>query len=279
MKWAYAFASVTGTAHARLGLPCQDACRCQVVRAADGDDVLIAVVSDGAGSASRAEVGSQLACAQWLDRTTSLLARPGGHRLFSRDWAYNWLEQFQREVQLRADEENLSPRDFACTILGAVIGPDYTVFVQVGDGCIVVSPRDEPNEYCWIFWPQQGEYENTTIFTTDPRALQCFYFEFDSRYVDEVALFTDGLQRLALNIASQTVHGPFFRPMFEALAGEGNGYLEQRSRQLAAFLDSQQVNDRVDDDKTIVLATRRLCIGVKDDTFGDGSQINTPNPV
>jgi hypothetical protein len=65
------------------------------------------------------------------------------------------------------------------------------------------------------------------------------------------------LQRLALHYEGRTAHAPFFRPMFAPVRAADPGRAETLSTQLAAFLGSQPVNARTDDDKTLVLATRR----------------------
>ena len=72
----------------------------------------------------------------------------------------------------------------------------------------------------------------------------------------ELALFTDGLQALALHFVSREVHAPFFEPMFERLRQEPPGDAPGLEAELRAFLDSAEVNRRTDDDKTLVLATR-----------------------
>ena len=61
---------------------------------------------------------------------------------------------------------------------------------------------------------------------------------------------------LALRFADQSVHGPFFRQIFQALrAAEPASALQNP---LHEFLTSTAVNSRTDDDKTLILATRRL---------------------
>jgi hypothetical protein len=73
--------------------------------------------------------------------------------------------------------------------------------------------------------------------------------------VDELALFTDGLQPLALHYASRTVHAPFFVPMFDSLRRSTD--IDGLESPLKQFLKSKPVIDRTDDDKTLMLATRR----------------------
>jgi hypothetical protein len=59
---------------------------------------------------------------------------------------------------------------------------------------------------------------------------------------------------LALSYASKSAHQPFFARMFAALRKVGDR--EDLVVPLRQFLDSPAVNDRTDDDKTLVLATR-----------------------
>ena len=73
--------------------------------------------------------------------------------------------------------------------------------------------------------------------------------------VSELAVFTDGLQRLALDFTTRQPYGAFFRPFFERLRTEPEP--ETLLEPLREFLDSPRVNDRTDDDKTLVLALSR----------------------
>lgn len=257
-NWRYARTSVAGTSHTRSALSCQDASDCQVIHDAAGKPILVMVVADGARSAAHSEIGAQLACTLFLDEMTNLFESGGQVSDITREFVTSWLTHFQYAVETRAEAINSHARDFACTLIAAIIADDTAVFLQIGDGAIVVATPDEPDEYGWVFWPQRGEYENVTVFATDPRANEYLELEVVTREFEELALFTDGLQRLALHFASQTVHNPFFRPMFAPLRSAPEGYLAATSTALANFLTSPAVNDRTDDDKTLVLATRRV---------------------
>jgi hypothetical protein len=256
--WRYALASVAGTSHARQGTPCQDASACETLIATDGTPVLVVVVADGAGSAARSGEGAQLACALFVDAIRALLANGGGPRDMTREFVVAWLARFQGAIITRVEVAGGIPRDYACTLLAAVVGDDSAAYCQIGDGAIVVAAPDEPDGYCWVFWPQYGEYENETVFATDLDAPALIAVEQADRPVDEVALFSDGLQRLALHFEGRTAHAPFFRPMFAPVRAAEPGRAEALSAQLATFLASPAVNARTDDDKTLVLATRRI---------------------
>lgn len=256
-KWRYAYASVKGTSHEKSKKPCQDSSLCTVLSSTDEKQIMVAVISDGAGSAKSSDVGSSLACALFIDEIRAFLETGNKISGLSRDFYQEWLMRFQQEISFRAKESNLSSREYACTFLSAVITDNCAVFAQIGDGAIVVDSPEEQDVYNWEFWPQQGEYENTTFFATEGRAFQTLQFSIHhGRTCNEVAMFTDGLQRLALHYQTQSAHSPFFRPFFSSLRKISDQTSGQYIASLETFLNSKQINDRTDDDKTLILATR-----------------------
>jgi|HubBroStandDraft_3_1064219.scaffolds.fasta_scaffold04118_3 hypothetical protein len=255
--WRYAFASAAGTSHGRRDLPCQDACACRVLESPHGEAVLVAVVADGAGSARRAADGSALTCSFILGQVEALLSTGGAVEDITRGRVEIWLAGLQGEVRRRAETEGLAPREFASTLVAAAVGGDRAAFWQVGDGAAVVAETCQQAPFNWVFWPLNGEYENVTFFATEPDAAEHLEHALVTRAIDELALFSDGLQRLALHYPTRTAHAPFFESMFAPLRAAPAGSCELLAHQLAAFLDSPRVNDRTDDDKTLALATRR----------------------
>ena len=120
---------------------------------------------------------------------------------------------------------------------------------------MVVADSEEHN-YGHVFWPDRGEYANTTHFVTQDDAIEHLQFESIRRRIMEVALLTDGLQAIALNYQAQTAHEPFFKGVFAPLRSATEGCSRELSESLAAFLSSPRVNEKTDDDKTLVLASR-----------------------
>ena len=176
----------------------------------------------------------------------------------TRDVVLRWLTSLQDKILQLAEENKIDIREFASTILGAVVDRDGALFVQIGDGAIVVSRRGRNDDYEWIFWPQQGQYANQTYFITDEIAGDVLNHKYVKETIDDVALFSDGLQSLALHFQTQTAHTPFFRAMFKPLLVKQSGHLESLSSTLASYLNSDIVNQRTDDDKSLILATRRI---------------------
>jgi hypothetical protein len=247
--WRTAYASVLGTSHLKTGSPCQDAGGCVVVPAIDGSEVLIAAVADGAGTAERSDAGSSLAVSRFLKD----FAEPEPTSI-DREFVVEWIGSVQNEITALAAQEGRESRDYACTILGAVVADSCAVYIQIGDGAIIVG-TEEVGEYTWIFWPQHGEYANVTNFLTQGLAAETLEFE-TGPPVHEIALFSDGIERLVLDFSAKTVHSPSFRPVFKWLAGTEPSDLQQPADALIAYLGSEHVNKRTDDDKTLVMATR-----------------------
>lgn len=264
-SWKHVSASVVGTSHVLSGTPCQDNSVCRVLTLRDGSEVLVAVASDGAGSAKRADEGSALACSLLIQEMEALFDADaeGALNEITKEFLTNWLVSFQREVTIRAEHEELTARDYACTLVAGIIGQESAVFAQIGDGAIVVS-TEEPDEYCYVFWPQKGEYANETYFATDSEAHTKLQYDLVPRRIDEVAVFTDGIQNLALHYQTQSAHNPFFRPVFAWLRPASENDTDGFTASLAAYLASEKINQATDDDKTLILATRRTSSGATD---------------
>jgi hypothetical protein len=225
-----------------------------VVKTPDGP-VLIAALADGAGSAERGDVGAALACALFSSEIAALLAGGGRVDMVDRVFLTGLLERHLAHVGLHTRADQLSPRAFASTLLGAVVGDNTAVFFQIGDGAIVIG--GDSAAYDWVFWPQEGEYANLTHFATDPDAPERITVRLVEKRIEQVALFSDGLQRLALHYASQTAHAPFFRPLFAEVQAAPAGHAVQLSEALGRWLSSPAVANRTDDDTSLILATRQ----------------------
>ena len=251
--WRYVYASVAGVAHRASGAECQDACAVQWLATSDGTPALALAAADGAGSAAEARVGAELACQTLLAEYAAWLAQTP-----VADWtravAETLIERVQAALSQRAAATGLPVREFACTLLGAVLADDRALFLQIGDGAIVIGIGDD---YQPVFWPPAGEYANETYFATDAGAAARLEFAASVEPVAEIALLTDGLQPLALHYQTRQAHAPFFRPLFQRLrTASAPGCPADLQTALERFLDAPALNQRTHDDKTLILATR-----------------------
>src|SRR5580658_5820755 len=233
-QWRIAAASVTGTSHTRLGTPCQDYAITKVYQDADKYDVLLVVVSDGAGSAAKAEIGSSIACSTIAEAVEVDLADGGRVEAIDMDVARSWLRMVRSAIATQAEDDASVVRDYACTLLVAVVGENTVATMQVGDGAIVVSDGEG---WSWAHWPQRGEFANTTFFATDDRAESQLAFASSKGRIVELAAFSDGIEPLVIQYATQTVFEPFFDKMFPAVrAAKDEGLNDKLSTALAAYL-------------------------------------------
>jgi len=249
--WKVIRASAVGSSHTESNIPCQDDCYADVISTADGIDYLVCLVSDGAGSAKEGGRGANLACLTAKQSIEAALLNP---KPIDETVVEGWIVDVRRAIFKSADENSLAARDYACTFLGAVLSPCASIFFQIGDGAIVASSGYVQGV---VFWPDSGPYANMTNFITEEDALLNLHVSVTSRRINEVALFSDGVQRLALSFEQRIPHNPFFEPMLNVLRNQKSAECEALDQQLAHFLNSPQINERTDDDKTLILATRR----------------------
>ncbi len=260
-RWRYTFASVTGSSHRQHGEQGQDACDGCILSTLSGEEILVAVAADGAGSAPYGAIGAQLTCQSFITLTQEQLS--GGESLYELPWdfAATWLGNLQETLKEQALLHRTAVRDFACTCLAAIIYNHQIATLHIGDGAIVVARRSTPDAFRTMQWPESGEYINTTYFITDPDAsthLRFSYCDFaDNEAIDDLAIFTDGLQRLALDYTAHTAYPRFFQPVFAPLHAALPGYRDELSKDLARFLSSSAIATRTDDDCTLFLASRR----------------------
>jgi hypothetical protein len=253
--WRYVAASVIGTSHEKTGGACQDANDCQICASPAGEKVLVAAVADGAGSAACGGEGAARTCHALIGLIKEQLDSGRTVEQVTRDTVRCWITTIQNLLEEEAKAVSRERRDFACTILGLLVSESCAACLQVGDGVIVLADSEE-HAYGHVFWPDRGEYANTTHFVTEDDAIEHLQFESVKRRVVEAALLTDGLQTIALNYQQRTAHEPFFKGLFAPLRTAQEGCSRELSESLAAFLASPRVNEKTDDDKTLVLASR-----------------------
>lgn len=248
MGWKYFYSSVKGTSHIASNTPKQDNCKICVFK-----DYLIATVADGAGSAKYSDLSSKFICKLFVRKTKQWLTNNNLEDI-TREIISEWFTYFQKVINRAVAIYKLeSSREFATTLLFSVLSKDFNIFVQIGDGIIAVG--DENDMEC-VFLPQNGEFINTTHFATETGAINIFMYKITSEPVKRIAMHTDGIEQIALDFKAQKPFIPFFVPFFSVLEKvENSGYSEMLSKQLEIFLQSDRVNKKTDDDKTLFLAS------------------------
>jgi len=214
---------------------------------------LIIAVADGAGSASYGGDGAQLAVTTVLTTLRAALEkyRPTSRQAWRVILHHTYLVA-QQAIYAAAAQRSATPRDFATTLLVLILTDEETICGSVGDCVAVIQCADGILES--LCPPQRGDYANSTNFIVQPTLPTLLDIRQWPAAVEHAALFSDGLAPLAMNLAQNVPHAPFFEPLLAFIdAAEDTAVA---AGQLAEFLDSARVNARTDDDKTLVLVQR-----------------------
>ena len=251
-SWLWAGASCIGTSHLKTNDPKQDSFKSCVV---DGPvHFYFGIVCDGAGSAKYGGVGSWITCKIMLRRCAEHLE--ASQELPTEELIWDWVDEVRHRLNLLANVRTLHIREFSTTMVCVVTNGSQTVTAHIGDGAIVAySPLN--NSWISLSWPEHGEYVSTTRFITEYPIPALRYNYFDEPITD-IALFSDGIERLALDFKGHVPFAPFFDSMLPHLRNSAEyGCSKFLSDNLSSYLSSNQINSRTDDDKTLILATRK----------------------
>jgi len=246
--WAAVFASVIGTSHESMDLPCQDAAN--LLRITVGSEqVLLAAIADGAGSASHSQIGSSEAVQYLL----KLVAHDNlKFEEITRTQVLEWYSAVLKHLKSVAARESISLHELACTLLLGVVWREGAVFGQIGDGAWVL---EKDGGLVAATWPETGEYANVTVFLTTQEALEHLQFQKIAGKIGAVAGFTDGIQALTLDYSQRTPAARFFSVAFGSVQNCGDE--TELIAPLQQLLASEVITSRTDDDKTLVLAVWR----------------------
>lgn len=250
MQWKWASASACGTSHIRLGTAKQDTHR---VILRSGEKVLIAVACDGAGTAEFGGQGAAITARTFTNEIARNVKR--SLKSISDQVIWDAVDLIRDQITIAANKRDLVMRDFATTMVACLSDGRNTITAHIGDGTIAARLTSDG---LWqsLSWPEHGEYASTTFFLTDETDVRLRINRF-SDPVDRIVVMTDGLERLALDFAQLVPHSPFFAGISEPVFAKGDHRGSSKlSKALQRYLDSPAVNDRTDDDKTLVIAAR-----------------------
>lgn len=241
--WRVVGASVAGSSHQRFNQPCQDAAGW----ALGPDRSLIIAVADGAGSAKLGGEGAQLAVSTAVNHLAG--RRSLGTGASSKNAMTEALERARSALLSDAEDRGVEARELATTLILLQATPDSVTALQVGDGSAVIQGHRDG--VIGLTKPEVGEYINETHFITAEDAMDRVQTVFHEGTPSGGAVFSDGLQMLALKMPEGTPHAPFFDPLLRFVGSATDaGAADQ---ELRSFLGSPRVNSQTTDDLTLVL--------------------------
>jgi hypothetical protein len=251
--WSWIAASCRGTSHVRSGTRLQDAQTCFYADPKN-KKILAAVVSDGAGSAAKGGQGASMVCRHLKQAVRGYFAADTA--LPSDEIIQDWVDQIRDLINGVAQHRGLSMRDFAATLVFAISDGVQTIVAHIGDGSAVAKLQASA-EWSALSWPEQGTYAATTYFITDDTQPRLRINRI-SEPIEALALFSDGIERLALDFAGQRPLPQFFEAFTKPVSAQVfTGKHLLLSRQLREFLNTERVTARTDDDKTLILAVKK----------------------
>lgn len=262
-QWLLSEASVQGKGHVDANLPNQDAVS---IRTSDDGHIVAAVVSDGAGTASKSQHGSRMA-ADFMSRSLLLI----GEDIRINQLSINQItERLIGEIdQLRneLDPAGGALRDYHCTLVGCLIMPGFGFICQIGDSIalatrfVIVGSGSSssvdyfPDDRTHWYEVERGEYANETHFLTESDWRKHLRVSPIPDDVDAVVMMTDG----AMDVA--TTKGKVFRGFLSNLIGRiiATSPRAERQKIIGDWLADHQTHRVTGDDKTIFTAIRKPC--------------------
>ena len=215
MKSSILAACITrqGASHSKTGRPNEDSACFEVLPGSRG---IVAAVSDGAGSARRAKEGSRLAATYAVKRALQAILEEEADLAFA---VATGLMAAREGIKRRAEIVKADMADYHCTLILAAWVDYQIAAVQVGDGAAIV----ESNGVCKMLTvPQRGEYVNETFFITEDHFHQTM-FKRETSGITALALFTDGLQKEAVDFQNRKANGDFIPQAISVLRDTQEG--------------------------------------------------------
>ncbi len=182
--WKVFESSAQGRSHVKENIPCQDKTSSLTI-----GDVTTIALADGAGSAKLSHYGAECAArtiakelcvkfdSYWNEKDVSVAK-------------FRFYQEILGNLRKKAEELSCDLKDLASTLLAVSVKGNRFLIFHVGDG--VIGYKDSKGLKVTSA-PNNGEFCNTTVFTTSPQAeSQTRLIKATSDSIDGFILMSDG---------------------------------------------------------------------------------------
>ena len=231
---------ITGRLHQAKKTPCQD-----FYHYACSGNKLVAVVSDGAGSAKYGKIGAKLICETLVNVLINTPLKDTEEAVKKAIQMARGRLIIHRLNKTKSESEILN---FSATIVGVAYHKNRGVFFHIGDGAGIAMHDINEAKYT-LSRPANGCFSCETYFFTMNNWEQCLRFTWIDK-AEALFLMTDGVTDFALaDNMCRLKHG-FIEPIYKYLKNEQN-----KTKALKALnntLDTKQARKLNSDDKTFL---------------------------
>lgn len=287
--WLLAGASARGPGHDKRNLPNQDSF---VIRKNRNEQIVALVVSDGAGSATQSEKGSQT-CASIMAATLLDIGEKHSDHLTgvfqgkqkSRHFIQDAVAAGLAKVRQVLDPSEKSLADFHHTFTGALLTPAGGFLAQIGDSPAISAKATllktpETSEYVdffaesQIYLVEKGEYVNETCFVTQLTWLQNLRLTHVPAH-SALLIMSDGAGDLVIN------RGEIFRPFISNVLSNvlKKQNREQRDEVIREAIAAPEADSITSDDKTLIIACPKDWLRFADLEYVSGDTIAPKQPA
>lgn len=154
--WACINGVLQGKSHVQTNTPCQDK-----IAFRRNTDLISIALADGAGSCVYSDIGAEIA----VETTCKYLFKEFDRliNLEALQIAKELIHRIRTRLGIRAKRDSCTIGDYSSTLLFCAIHKDKALVGHLGDGVIGVIGNDVMKV---ISFPENGEFANTTYFTT-----------------------------------------------------------------------------------------------------------------
>ena len=184
--WNTIQCAVQGRSHIKLNMPCQDR-----TYSAVANDIQVIALADGAGSAKMSHYGAEtvttFVCSELTKKFDVYFDNNDGVAVKQR-----LIEGLLKSLNEKAEQLECETKELASTLLFVAIKNEKFIIAHIGDGVIGYLKNDELKI---ASQPENGEFVNTTVFTTSKDAIMTMkLIKGDLGQIQGFVLMSDGTE-------------------------------------------------------------------------------------